>query len=159
MRGFPLFVGYAATSPRGRGFPFSPIITQLGREDNISTDFYVCIKDRRGRRPYNAIREHPYENQPKESVFYFLFLEFCGRAMLAPTMPIANPHNIQKEDTQKIFERFLRKLFIKSFLKAGLGSRPTIKHGYLQDRWSCLLYGSFLRHIRKDVLQRNHQWT
>ena len=37
------------------GFFVSSIITQIGRENKFSADFYVCIKDRRGRRSLQIV--------------------------------------------------------------------------------------------------------
>ena len=38
-RGFTLSVGYAATSPKGRGFFICSIMPQIGRENNI----FMCV--------------------------------------------------------------------------------------------------------------------
>ena len=53
-----LSVGYAATSPKGRGLFVNSIITQIGRENNVSAE--IC--------------KQPYEKRPTLRPFFYLYL-------------------------------------------------------------------------------------
>ena len=56
-----LSVGFAATSPKGRGFFIIPIITQIGRENKFSAEVFVSANS-------------PLRMQREEKSFLLLFL-------------------------------------------------------------------------------------
>ena len=63
----------AVPLPLGGRLLVSTIITQIGRENNISAE--ICIlRVAEDVDPYKCCAKHPYENAPKSGAFHFAFI-------------------------------------------------------------------------------------
>ena len=76
MQQFALSVGYAATSPKGRGFSLTPLYHKSA-EKTRSLPKIMCHGP--SRTPVPTICKHPYEKE-RNAAFFILYAFDCGIA-------------------------------------------------------------------------------